>query len=98
MARLIENVEGINANEWEYFQSVRCMDGELEYEVYGHSEHGVIELEVEPEGGWCVYARWGEGGDEMAFMTLEEAKEWLESEDGTDARVWSLSQSIPCRE
>jgi hypothetical protein len=98
MARLIENVEGINASEWEFFQEVFDDDEVLELEVYGHNQYNVIELEVESEGGWCIYARWGVNGDEMAFMTLEEAREWLESEEGNEARLWGISMSAPSRE
>lgn len=104
MARLlIENVEGINSNEWEYFQRVFDEDchAVLEYEVYGHKRYHVIELDVESErggGGWCVYVRWD--GSEEAFMTVEEAVEWLASEEGTDARVWAQEHfvSAPDRE
>jgi hypothetical protein len=81
----LNQLEGFSAGDWTYEQVIYAWDpeednSEVDYYLYLHeryrSEDGGIELEVQPDGGWCVYVRWGVDGNSQAFGSLEEAVEF----------------------
>lgn len=76
MERLSE-LEGFTAAEWELNCEVPDYDGEgIEYWVFSHRRYQTdvkwIDLELTPEGGFCIFVKWGIDY-QMAFLTLEEA-------------------------
>lgn len=83
----LSQLEGFTPSQWSYEQVVYNDEAEgIDYWCYLHRTHqsddGGIELEVTPDGGWCVYARWGVHGDERAFMTVEEAIDFWNNRRG----------------
>jgi hypothetical protein len=78
------------SDAWTYEQVVYLLDDELDrqevdYCVYSHktyqNERRVLELEVQPDGGFCCYVRGDD--EEVAFSTIEEAIDW-----------WKLMESV----
>lgn len=73
----LSELEGFTASQWELNCEIPEYDGEgIECWVFSYrgydTDNKWIALELAPDGGFCVYVKWGVDY-QMAFMTLEEA-------------------------